>query len=180
MKVFQHLFSELVAQLPNIAMYCISQRNLAIQWKHVGIHVFKLSPTCCLLIFGIVGFHESTKRSTKPRTVVILSHQPTTYQLQYPVIMVPSLLQIMHIFWVALHGKNIEASTRASTGTNLSHGKNQVLRENQCRDSIAGRVELFGWHGVQLVGGSKLNGSWRRFGSKGKIGIGKQHGEIER
>ena len=37
MKVFQHLFSELVPQLPNIAMYCISQRNLAIQWKHVGI-----------------------------------------------------------------------------------------------------------------------------------------------
>lgn len=79
---------------------------------------------------------------TTDRKLVILSHQPTTYQLQYPVIMVPLFAANMHIFWVALHGKNIEASTRASTGTNLSHGKNQVLRENQCRDSIAGRVEL--------------------------------------
>ena len=101
MKVFQHLFSELVPQLPNIAMYCISQRNLAIQWKYVGIHVFKLSPTntktCCLLIFGIVGFHLMSQQKvdqTTDRKSVILSHQPTTYRLQNTWIMVPSLLQI--------------------------------------------------------------------------------------
>ena len=101
---------------------------------------------------------------------VILSHQPITYELQYPLTLSP-----LHAYFLSRPPwKNIEASTRASTGTNLSHGKNQVLRENQCRDSMAWGVEL------SEVGGSKLNGSWRRWGSKGKIGIGKQHGEIER